>query len=292
MRQLSSNIFTGVMDQDSDDHLISRDDYRYALNINNGYGATPGAVENLRGTTSVAFTLPSGTNTVIGAVENKQRTQLIYFVHNSNGNHRILRYTPSSNSVDVIAKGSALNFALSNKIHSAAIVDGRLLYWVDGYAAVGGTITGNRPRKINLDKATKSASKKATYEIYAGLPGEGQFNNGRQYTFRIVREVNGAYTNLAGPFVITSNGTYANDPAGGLRWLAEQLNAAVNTVTTRISIETCDCKVTLTMNDANEELTMLASADPDDVLLVCTSNYPINVEEHHIDLAKRPYLPA
>lgn len=288
MRQLSSNIFTGVMDQDSDDHLISRDDYRYALNINNGYGATPGAVENLRGTTSVAFTLPSGTNTVIGAVENKQRTQLIYFVHNSNGNHRILRYTPSSNSVDVIAKGSALNFALSNKIHSAAIVDGRLLYWVDGYAAVGGTITGNRPRKINLDKATKSASKKATYEIYAGLPGEGQFNNGRQYTFRIVREVNGAYTNLAGPFVITSNGTYANDPAGGLRWLAEQLNAAVNTVTTRISIETCDCKVTLTMNDANEELTMLASADPDDVLLVCTSNYPINVEEHHIDLAKRP----
>lgn len=284
-RGLSSNIFTGIIDTDSDEHLVAREDYRDALNIHNGYGAFPGAAENIKGTQNVFFSLPSGINSCIGAFENKQRNTLIYFIANDLGNHRILRYSVETGNIDVIAAlpQGALN--ANNLIHSASFIDGKILVWTDGWSDRNNNHQGNPPRKINIDKAA-NLGKMFTYELIAGVPGENQFTPGAVYTFRI-QDVNGS--NIAGPYTFTSDGTYQDDPAGGLAWLMDSLSQLVDAKQgTRMQYDICDCKATIYMGITNERLTVTSSKNPDDVILIPLNHYGRIIREQHYDLAKRP----
>ena len=94
--------------------------------------------------TLISKTLPSGTNTVIGIKEDKENKAAIYFIHNSNNNHSIIRINSNNTFTNIIYSQSALNFSLSYPIYSIDLIgDGTdtELSWTDGY---------NKPRAINI----------------------------------------------------------------------------------------------------------------------------------------------
>lgn len=140
------------LDLDSDTKQLKG--YRYALNCRHGSTDTGhmGCIENMPGNTLVEFELPEGENVEIGACRDIKRNSIIYFIANSEGNHRILRYFIDTNTIESCFNPSytsfgALNFSSGFRIHTADIVyylTGELLFWTDN---------NNQPRKINLTRA-------------------------------------------------------------------------------------------------------------------------------------------
>ena len=153
-----SNYFIGKLDTDSDQHIVAKGDYVYALNIRNGKGAIEGVATNVKGNKKVNFTLPSGTNICIGTLEDKHTDSILYFIYNDDRNHCILQYFPEkiandpNGEIQLVMRTSELNFSEKWLIHSSALIDGKLLYWTDALS-FGLDIEGNPPRKINTSKA-------------------------------------------------------------------------------------------------------------------------------------------
>lgn len=140
----------GGMNTDDNERDVPQGDYIDALNMTSGVSAS-GIRTNVLGNTLVNYTLPSGDNTCIGALRDIQRNAVIYFVYNTLGNHSILHYLCSTNTIEEILAPSAtipfdtsfLGFTLDGKIHSANVID-NILTWTDNV---------NPPRKINIKRA-------------------------------------------------------------------------------------------------------------------------------------------
>ncbi|NDE91682.1 MAG: hypothetical protein EB059_11220, partial [Alphaproteobacteria bacterium] len=145
--------------------------------------------------------------------------------------------------------------------------------------ANGTTISGQPPYCLDITRGFQI--KQFSYEIYAGVAGEGQFANGNTYTFQR-QQVDGT---ADGPtYVFTADGTYLNNPAGGLGWLADQINAAMSAI---VSVTECDgCKLGLLVTQSTRRMSLVASAS--DVVLVGKNNYPVALAQHHIDMLKQP----
>lgn len=129
-----TKFFTGGMDTDSEDRLLPRDRYRYAfmLNFNQRDGkAGVGYKEN--GNVLVPYTLPAGDNECIGSKEHIANGSIIYFVHNSLGNHGIYEFFPDTNTIEPILINDILNFSLDRRIHSINVFDDNLA-WCDDLA--------------------------------------------------------------------------------------------------------------------------------------------------------------
>lgn len=287
-RQIGANVFTGVLDTDSDPHVVSNADYVDAYDILNGYGGQVGAITFFRGNTKVVYTLPSGINKVIGCTEDKQTGSAIIFLYNSNDQHQIIWWRPNNTTEDMrlIATGDALNFSITQFISQAGIVDGKLLYWTDGQF-IQQELHGNPPREFDIltgDLTTKDK----IYEIYAGQPGEGQFEAGNEYIFNIEDPDGNILVNLD----IFSDGTYLNDPQGGLEWIAGQMISTG--FGDYVDVEVCDCKVTVTLRYDAEILPYdrivftSVSATNGDVLMVGINFYPEPLQDFHLDLIKQP----
>ena len=278
MQQVDGRLFSGGLDQDSDPTIVSLDDYIDAQDIYNGYGENVGTITFGKGSTALNFSMPSGTNLCVGTCEDKQNAAAIFFFHNSLGNHQIIRYSAQSQSLFLLAKGSALGFSASRKISHSYVVDGTLLYWTDTTTA-GTTIAGNPPYCLDITRGFQI--KQHTYEIYAGIAGEGQFANGSTYTFQR-QQVDGT---ADGPtYVFTADGTYLNNPVGGLGWLADQIIASMSAI---VSVSECDgCKIGITVTLSTRRLSLVASAG--DVVMVGKNNYPVTLAQHHIDMLKQP----
>jgi hypothetical protein len=126
--------FTKGMNTDVEDRLLSRDQYRYALNcdfdLRDGKG---GVITNEKGATLVSVTLPTGDNTVIGTKEWVEQNAVIYFTYNSLSNHSIWKYSITTNTITKILENSILGFSLDRRIHSINIFDDNLL-WCDDLA--------------------------------------------------------------------------------------------------------------------------------------------------------------
>jgi hypothetical protein len=137
---LEKNIFIGGLDTDSDGRFIQPNDYRSLVN---GRSNITGVIENIPSTEKIDFTLPSGTNKVIGSFSDVLNDVIIYFVWNSNTNHSILEYDSRLEAVTEIMQSPTLNFQIDKLINQANRVD-NLLFWTDGY---------NAPREINISKA-------------------------------------------------------------------------------------------------------------------------------------------
>jgi len=278
MQQIDGRLFSGGLDQDSDPTIVSLDDYIDAQDIYNGYGENVGTITFGKGTSAIAYTMPSGTNICVGTCEDKQNASAIFFFYNSNGNHQILRYNSINKTLYLLAKGSVLNFSVARKITHSYVVDGTLLYWTDTTTAASG-ILGNPPFCLDISRA--NSVKPFTYEIYAGVAGEGQFANGNTYTFQR-QQLDG--TPYGPTYIITSDGTYHNDPKAGLNWLAGQITSAFGIY---VGVTECDgCKLGLTVFSVSIRLNLVAYAG--DILLVGINNYPINLEIQHIDMLKQP----
>lgn len=156
------NIPIGGLDLDTDLHYIAPTDYVDARNTRNGYGSTIGAIEPSGGNQEFSVALSPGVNETVLALEDKHSNSVVYFVHNSLGNHTIYRYYPNESRVERLWQSSVLNL-LGDIIHSAKIVNDKFLYWVDGTSSS----SGNEPRKLNLDKLSIYL-KKLSYTLYFG----------------------------------------------------------------------------------------------------------------------------
>ena len=153
---------------EDDERLVKRVEMTDAVNvrIDADDDGDAGVVKNVAGNTQVSFVdatadaLPSGDNKVIGSVRNNVKGELMFFVHNSNGNHRIYKYIDSIERVVTVYKnevtgtvGSAsadtLGFKATDYVDAAVLVDkdgDTLLYFTNGRG---------EPKKINVDKAIR-----------------------------------------------------------------------------------------------------------------------------------------
>jgi hypothetical protein len=132
---LESKVFIQGMNGDSEERFLEDAEYRYALNVRSGSSDNDneGAIENVKGNTLVALSLPPGLNTCIGALEDKDERKVYYFLHNSISNHSIAEYDAKNNVAEVLYISSELGFDLEYLITGANIIDDRILKWTDDY---------------------------------------------------------------------------------------------------------------------------------------------------------------
>jgi len=161
------------MNLDVAEYRIDAGDYIDALNITKdaqGVGQDR-VVSNILGNTNIPYTLPSGTNKVIGFYPDKVRNRAYYFLWNSNGFNTILYYDLSNDIVVKVLQSKTdsngidiLNFNPSYKVLSVNIyyrdVEGDILFFNDGL---------NPPRNINVT-AKYGTSWKAEYLLVIKAP--------------------------------------------------------------------------------------------------------------------------
>ena len=133
---LERKLFTQGMNGGSEERFLGEGEYRYALNVRSGSSDNDniGAIENTKGNTKVELSLPPGTNTCIGALEDKNQRKVYYFVYNSSSNHSIAEYNAKTNQAELLFTSSELNFDLDYLITGANIVDDRILKWTDDFS--------------------------------------------------------------------------------------------------------------------------------------------------------------
>lgn len=157
------------LDMDTAISLLGRDRYPYALNVTKDATLSvnsDGVLTNIVGNRLVDYTLPAGTNKVIGAFGHLSRNTVLYFVYNSNGNHSILEYNNTTRAIAkvLISKTDSdsvdiLGFTLTGKIHSVNVVirdEGDLLYFLDSLG---------RPTVLNIARLKAGAYTPVTRAI-------------------------------------------------------------------------------------------------------------------------------
>lgn len=292
------NIFNGGMNLEDDLHMIEQNDYIHAYNILNTSGALPGAVTLAPGNVEVANDLlPGGTNTVIGAAEDKRTGTVFYFVYNSNDDHCIFKYIPNdftggaNGTIELVATGEALGFKVDWKIHSCKFIDNKFLYWIDAVSAAG-TIEGNPPYKINAVKGNIT-NKKLEYELMAGLPGQGQFAtslvDGNTILVRMFLRSTNAIVSTETFSAATLNG-YISDPYGFLQYFTTTMNADI--IANQFEFEYCEeCRVQIRAKNALYYLDIFETAPPipdQNIMFVRTNHYPRTLRQEHLDVIKWP----
>ena len=150
-----NNPFNGKLNLDVADYRLSNGDYKDALNVTKdaqGKGQDK-VVSNILGNINIPYTLPSGTNKVIGFYPDKIRNRAYYFLWNSNGYNSILYYDSNAEVVVRVLESKTnssgidiLNFNPSYKVVSVNIFyrddEGDLLFFNDGL---------NPPKVINVN---------------------------------------------------------------------------------------------------------------------------------------------
>lgn len=280
-RSSSVHTFTGVIDGDSDPRLVAKGNYIHAENLFDSSRNVPGSQSNELGSSQVAYGPPGGVNTSIGKAEDSQNRTLVSFLRNSLGEHRILRWYADTNVITEVAIGGYLAF--DNRIHHAHVLDGRYLVWTDGRSE-GGDIVGLEPRKLDMQKSVVEG-KKLSYELYGGIPGNGQFEAGDTISF-VVRNLAGTST-VATLNITIPDDTNLGDPAAGFDYIANQID--VSGFDTRVDVEVCDCKLKISLKVEGQRLDFVTS-NPQLILVPDNHYVPIlsQMKPYHISLLKEP----
>jgi hypothetical protein len=159
--------YSGGLDLDGDERIIKPGDYVYGKNGRSGTSDKnyKGSAEGVRGNVlrntltqpfpfpNIPYPFPTGTNKVIGSIEDVKYQTIIYFLWNSTGQHRIIRYYLKEKLLrNVIpltwATSTILNFQRYSKIWNGKIVyagEQDYIIWTDGV---------NPIRKLRLDVGT------------------------------------------------------------------------------------------------------------------------------------------
>ncbi len=143
----------GRWNADGNKNLISQDDYRYSLNITRYADENYGVITNMKGSEKVSFTLPAGTNKVVGERYDLEDRVIYYLLYNSNSDHCILRYNYDTDNIEFILEDeSILNFQSIPMLIVDIIGSGdeKMLFWT------GDQI--NAPRKLNIARATATTT--------------------------------------------------------------------------------------------------------------------------------------
>ncbi len=277
----SINTFEGVVNKDIAITRIKNNDLVDALNTFSGIGGKVGLRHPIPGNVKIDFELPdSGFNEVIGGVEDKIHNSYIYFLQNSSQNNRILRYYPIENAIFVIAGGfgtggSYLEFG--NTIHSAQLVEGKLLMWCDGYGTrtynEPATLTGSEPKKINIEKSNLNG-KFLEWEIYYDRLSFQTLNQ----TYSLAIE------GIDGTPVEAETIFYTVNPVIDADDAFQAFGTALNALGWDISVEICDNKIKVSSNFAERQILLTQSTS--DLHLVSTNHYPFGYTAEHISLMK------
>lgn len=168
-----NNPFNGKLNLDVSDYRITNGDFIDALNITRDAegSAQDRVVSNILGNENIAYTLPAGTNKVIGFYPDKIRNRGYYFIWNSNNFHSILYYNMDTNTVVKVLQSKTdsdgvdiLSFNPSYKVLSVNIFyrddEGDILFFNDGL---------NPPRNINVT-ASYGTSWKLEYLLVSKAP--------------------------------------------------------------------------------------------------------------------------
>ncbi len=160
---LQKIIFTKGMNFDDGDEVLAEGSGRRRVNVRvmSSKNGQRSAVETPLGNNLTSYTLPSGTNKVIGAREWEIKNKCFYHVWNSNGNHVNLMYDIASNSVTKVLQDDPsdpyLNYDKDHLITHIDFVeldgDNWLWYWTDNYVDPTDKDIYNEPKKLNIQKA-------------------------------------------------------------------------------------------------------------------------------------------
>jgi len=267
----AANSFSGKLNTDFDYRNVEQVDFIHSLNVRAQFGATLGARENAQGNTLVPNTLPLGDNKVIGSVEDKQGSSLIYFVYNSLGNHTIWRYYPEEQTVandkGVIRKvleSSTLGFQVDKKIHSACVLDNYLI-WANS--------TASPPRSLDLDKATLGNKDYLTYKL---ILDETSFVDTKKFYVAI--------TAVDGTVIEAATAAYTADATS---WLTQvdSLIAGIDALAFDITVVKRGTNELIITSDGSERCEITVDAGVE-ILYVEVNHYPAVILDYHINLIK------
>lgn len=157
-------IFTSGMDSDTSPELIGEGKARKRINVRvlSSDNEENGSQETPLGNTLVSYTLPSGTNIVIGSAEDVKQSKIYYFIYNDTLLHRILEYDYITNTIALVLAEAAtapyyLNFSSDFLITGVNVIEldenNHLLYWTDNYVNPLDENDYNEPKKLNIEKA-------------------------------------------------------------------------------------------------------------------------------------------
>lgn len=273
MHKNTENRPIGGIDSDSENRLLAPEDYRYALNISNsvGYENQFGVVTNIKGNVLIDnYTLPSGINKCIGSYYDRGENTTIYFVYNSQGQHKILRYYPSKTSnsypYGTIQEIITFDFGWSDEEHITGIelVDAKLLYWTDSV----------KPRMINVVKGNITEKQKS-WKVY--LP-KNYVQPFQSWGWNIY-DMDGNQV-FAGVFSFLGNLTREQ----AFEQIANDINASQNFLTA----ESCGCDLNVSETGTNQ--VYFDFAGNSNYKVVADNWYGLNLIDRYFDLIK--WIPA
>lgn len=273
MHKQTENRPIGGIDSDSENRLLAPEDYRYALNISNsvGYENQFGVVTNIKGNVLIDnYTLPSGINKCIGSYYDRGENTTIYFVYNSQGQHKILRYYPSKTSntypYGTIQEIITFDFGWSDEEHITGVelVDAKLLYWTDSV----------KPRMINVVKGNITEKQKS-WKVY--LP-KNYVQPFQSWGWNIY-DMDGNQV-FAGVFSFAGNLTREQ----AFEQIANDINASQNFLTA----ESCGCDLNVSETGTNQ--VYFDFAGNSNYKVVADNWYGLNLIDRYFDLIK--WIPA
>ncbi len=173
------------LNQDDDDVNLKPGWCREIRNAipKNGYSKT--GIQNIAGTLiKTNGDLAAGDNICLGMFSDTYNTRIFYFLHNSNNDHSIWYFTPTSDTHTKVLQSRYLKFSLSYPILSCDFIED-ILQWTDGnnearslivaQAVVNGYDFNDQPsfeKQISLFKVRPDLP-----PISARSPGTSGFNN-------------------------------------------------------------------------------------------------------------------
>ena len=141
------------LNKDDDFLVVKSVEMIDAINVHVGDNDEGNAdvLKNSRGNTEITFAsgseLPSGTNTVVGSGLNVEKSEILFAVYNSSGNHSIYHYSTQTNQLRLVYRDSVLGFTALSFVKFDFVVKENgdtLAYFTDGLTD---------PKKINVTKA-------------------------------------------------------------------------------------------------------------------------------------------
>ncbi len=161
---------------------------------NKGGLSKAGGIQNVPGTLARTNTsLPSGTNTCIGAFEDRANNRIVYFIHNSTNLHGVWYFSPNSNSHTLLIQGAGLNFSLSYQINSCDFIED-IITWTDGYneprmitvtSAIAGLYNGAIDQLTSLQKFNPFTPPTTTFSA-SGSGVNNLVADSRQFSYRLI----------------------------------------------------------------------------------------------------------
>ena len=271
MKQQMKAVPVAGMNKDVPPDLLSEGQYIDALNVESGYGETPGVMVNEKGMLEVD---PGDTGlTFLGAVSNDRTRKIYIFANVSAAEDIIYEYDLDTNTTRKIAESDVLE--LETRQIDGHVIDDRFLIFTSSTMTADGASYGGAPKVLDIQWAGR---RQRSYNIHFDTDA---FQDGTVYSIEI--QDNDGNT-LDSDTLLTASGITSNEDG------IEQLIAAIEAFDSGSSsvimtVTKCECgiKISITNNDR----VLIISSTGSDVLTV-PDNHFTELTQRHIDLIKHP----